>query len=162
VDELRLAAVPVAEGLQHGVDVPLHARAALDGEAGRLVEDEHLRILVKERGPEKAAAVGLRRGRRLRPHVARLERGHAHLLAGREPRGGLHATAVHPHLAGAQQLLQMAEAEARIVQLEPAVEPHPGLVALHLACLDAAHVRDLEIHRPSAKAAMLEATESAT
>ena len=38
------------------------------------------------------------------------DRRHAHLLAGLEPRIGLHAPGVDAHLAGAQQLLQMAVA----------------------------------------------------
>ena len=60
------------------------------------------------------------------------QRRHANLLSGREPRRGFDAPAVDAHLPGADELLQMAEAEARIMQLEPAVEPDAGLVGVDL------------------------------
>jgi hypothetical protein len=59
------------------------------------------------------------------------ERRHANGLALFQPGVGLHAPAVDAHLTGAQQLLQMAEAEPRIVRLEPAVEAHTRLAWFH-------------------------------
>ena len=53
--ELRLAPLPVGEGFQHGVDMARHARSALHGEAGRLVQHDHLRILVQDGGFEHLA-----------------------------------------------------------------------------------------------------------
>ena len=61
VDEARLLALLVAPGLEHVVDVARDARAALHREAGRLVEDEHLGVLVEQH---------LRRARRRRPGCA--------------------------------------------------------------------------------------------
>ena len=55
-----------------------------------------------------------------------------HLLAGLEPRIGVHTPGVDANLAGAQQLLQMTVGDIREVDAEPAVEAHAGLVARHL------------------------------
>ena len=63
---------------------------------------------------------------------------HAHLLAGLQPRVGLHALGVDPHLARAQQLLQVAVADVGEMHAEPAVEAQAGLVA-----------RDLRWSRPA-------------
>ena len=53
-----------------------------------------------------------------------------------QPRIGLHAPGVDAHLAGAQQLLQMAVGDVREMHAEPAVEPHAGLVARDLDGFD--------------------------
>ena len=68
------------------------------------------------------------------------KRRHAHHLAGLDARVGLGAAAIDPDLAGAQQLLQLAEAEARIMRLEPAVEPHARLAGFNRYLFDACHV----------------------
>ena len=60
-----------------------------------------------------------------------IERRHADHLAGLDAGVGLGAAAIDAHLAGAQQLLQMAEAQARKMRLEPAVEPHARLAGFH-------------------------------
>jgi len=54
---------------------------------------------------------------------------------------GPHAPRVDAHLAGTQQLLQMAMGDVGEMHPEPAVEPHARLVARHLDGLDrCAHV----------------------
>ena len=60
-------------------------------------------------------------------------------LAGLYAGVGLGAAAIDADLAGAQQLLQMTEAEARIMRLEPAVEPHARFAVLDLDLFDACH-----------------------
>jgi hypothetical protein len=51
----------------------------------------------------------------------------------------LGAAAVDAHLSGAQEFLQMAEAQPRIVAFEPAIEPHPRLASFHLYLFNACH-----------------------
>ncbi len=90
---------PVAEAVGHAgeqaVDVAAGAGAALHGDAERLVEHQHVLVLEQDDALDEVA-VGLgeaerrqqrRRGLRRLAH----DRRHAHLLAGLEPRIGLHA-----------------------------------------------------------------------
>jgi hypothetical protein len=51
----------------------------------------------------------------------------------------LDATTIDTHLTGAQKFLQRTEAETRIVDLEPAVEPHARLIGFHGDMFDACH-----------------------
>ncbi len=137
VHEPRLAAMPIGEGFKHLVDVARHAGAALHGKPVGLVEDDDVGVLVQDRRFERLAVADLAERRRLRrPCVADGERRNAHRLARGKPRRSVDPRAIDAHLAGADELLQMAEAEAGIVQLEPAVEPHPRLVALDRLCLN--------------------------
>ena len=56
----------------------------------------------------------------------------------------------------------MAEAEAREMQLEPAVEPHAGLVLVDRPGLDAAHATARTSAQPAASAAIERTTEPNT
>ena len=60
-------------------------------------------------------------------------------LAGLDAGVRLDAAAIDAHLAGAQQLLQMAEAQPRKMRLEPAIEPHARFAVLDLDLLYACH-----------------------
>src|SRR5690606_35431890 len=73
--------------------------------------------------------------------------GHPDHLPCSEARTGLHPGAVDAHLAGAQQLLQMAEAHLREVRGEPAVKAHAVLVASHDLLADAAHAGTIRASR---------------
>src|SRR5690349_3393906 len=150
MNETRLLALLVREGLQHGVDMPGEAGAALDRETGGLVEDEDLVVLVKEHGAKRFRIAQLARrlalcrrnapsGSRSRgpawPFTATRDRCSVHWRnANRLPRleacVGFDPAAVDPDLAGTQQLLEMAEGQVGIVRLEPTVEAHPGFVGL--------------------------------
>ncbi len=142
VHQSWLLTLPVAPRLEHRIDAPGDTGAALHGESGRLVEDEHLVVLV-EQHPGQQFAVALPahrlRGQRRATLAVHVERRNAHGLTRLKPRVGLGAAAIDPHLAGAQQLLQVAEAETRIVGLEPAVEPHAAFVLADLDLLYACH-----------------------
>ena len=93
------------------------ARAALHGEPGRLVEDEDLRVLVEQHLRQHVGVALVADGAvPVSWPVALLvdvERRDADHLAGLDARIGLDAAAIDADLAGAQQLLQMAEAQAR-------------------------------------------------
>ena len=129
--------------LEHAVDVPARPGAALDREAGRLVEHDQRVVLVQDAraqpfgigridrvGPARAGAAGRwsadSGGMRMR-------------LAGAEARIGLRAPAIHPHLAGAQQLLQPAMADLGEMTPEPAIEADLALVGADRPGLDLAH-----------------------
>ena len=64
---------------------------------------------------------------------------HADQLARRQALAGLDPLAVEPELAGAAQLLQLAEGQGRVVRLGPAVEPPALLVLPHLDVVDLIH-----------------------
>ena len=104
----------------------------------RLVEDEQLVVLVEDQ-PAQERRVGGVDLLRDTPHL-RLEGRDAHLLALAEARIGPRPSAIDPHLPGADELLQVPEGDLRIVQPEPAVEPHAVLVARDGALLGPAQL----------------------
>ena len=92
--------------------------------------------------------------------VAILHRRHPNGLAGAEALVGLAAPTIDAHLTRSDQLLQMPEAEAGEVVLEPAVEAHASLVLCHDDRLDArpagrsmGHAKALTKWRPATSAA---------
>src|SRR5690606_32023889 len=127
------------EGLEHAVDVAPRPGAALDGEAGRLVEDEERVVLVQDaraqpcrvRGVDALGCAALRSG----PRLVRRQGRDADLLAGTEARARLDAPAIDPDLAGTQQPLQSAVADLREVTAEPAIEADLALVGTDRAGL---------------------------
>ena len=74
-----------------------------------------------------------------RAGLACADRRHADRLPRLEPGVGLHPAAVDPHLPGAQQLLEMPEADIGIVGAEPAIEAHPRLVRADRDRLELCH-----------------------
>jgi hypothetical protein len=98
--------------------------AALHGDSRRLVQNEEVVVLVeRDRGEEGAVGLGERvLGLRRRGHVG--ERRNSDGLARSEPRARLGAAAIHPHLAGAQELLEPAMRQRGVMGPEPAIEPH--------------------------------------
>ena len=110
---------------------------------GRLVEHDHLGVLVQQHARQQLVVGGMaqvtagdRAGLRLGVDIHRRD---ADDLARLDARVGFDAAAVDADLAGAQQFLQRAEAEAGIMDLEPAIEPHAGLVGFHLLVFNARH-----------------------
>ncbi len=162
MDEPRLLPSSVAKRFQHAVDMTVDAGPALHGQTGRLVEDQNMPVLVEHIRLQHVAIVPVAhccRAQRLRlALVAGLQRRYAHRLAGGDTRRGLHPPAVDADLARPHQFLQMRKAEARIMQLEPAVEPHAGLVGVNLYRLHAAHISA----RPSARPARSPASDRTT
>ena len=137
VHEARLVALAVGEGIQHAIEMAAQARTALHGKAGGLVQHHHHAVLEQHHVLDGLAVVidelgGLRPGVLA---VVRLdfdaERRDAHALPGSKARGAFGALAVDAHLTGAQQLLQVAEAKAREMDLEPTVEAHASLIGGH-------------------------------
>ncbi len=93
------------------------------------------------------------------PTLSTAKRRDAHHLAGLDARIRLDAPAVDADLAGAQQFLEMAKAEARIVDLEPAVEAHARLAVIDLDLLYACHFSFARLsRRNSISRAFLRAT----
>ena len=125
----------VAQAFQHGVDRTRNAGTALDCETGRLVEDQHLLVLVQHHVAQNVCVMPV--PDRIGGHVTWLagrfsiQRRDAHHLPGLQPRSRLDPSAIHPHLSGAQQFLQLAEADAWKMHLEPAVEAHARLIRIH-------------------------------
>ena len=126
--------------VEHAVDVALRAGAALNGQPRRLVEGDHMIVAMDHQGLDLGSvAVGHRRpfprlGRRGRGDAGR----QAHLLARLDTVVALRPLAVDADLAGAQEFLQGAMAQRRVVALEPAVQPKPGIVVGDGAGLDLA------------------------
>ena len=121
----------------------IDAGAALDGDARRLVENDHLGVLMQQHARQEfviggmaQVAAGDRAGLRLGVDIHRRD---ADDLAWLDAGVGFDAAAIDANLAGAQQLLQGAEAKAGIMNLEPAIEPHAGLVGFHLLVFNARH-----------------------
>ena len=118
---------PLAPGGQQPVDVAVGLGAALHGEARRLVQRQHVVVLVEHQAAHERA-VAARRAPRAAPSWRRVgQRRHAHLRAGGQPRLGLGARAVDADLAAAGQLLDLDVAQVRPAPPEPAVEPHAVL-----------------------------------
>src|ERR1019366_39993 len=115
-------------GPEHAVEVARSAGAALHGEPHRLVEYQHVVVLKERDRPDEGAV--LLRLRRIVARFRRLElkRRNAHRLPGFEAELGLRALAVHPHLAFANDALDMAERQARKPPLEKAIDAHAGFV----------------------------------
>ena len=108
------------------------AGAALHREPHRLVEHQHVVVLVeRDRLEERAGllSASLRGVARLRR--IELERRDAHRLPGLQPVLRLGALAVHPQLAFADDALDMGERQPRKAGLEEAVDAHAGFVAGH-------------------------------
>ena len=78
-----------------------------------------------------------------------VERGDADQLAGLDPGVGLDPPAIDANLARSQKLLQMTEAEAGEMRLEPAVEPHARLAVQHLDLFNACHFRSIRRLEPA-------------
>src|SRR5690606_2094346 len=127
VHEAGFFALLVAPGFQHAIHVAVDARAALDGKAGGLIEDEDLIVLVDQHLGQHVA-IALRthgaHGRRRCALAIDTQRRHTDHLPRLDPAIGLHATAIDTHLTGAQKLLQLTEGKPRIMNLEPAIQAH--------------------------------------
>ena len=97
--------------------------------------DQHLRqdvgVALPAHGPRRDRTLAL---------LVDAERRHADHLAGLDARVRLGAAAVDAHLAGAQQFLQMAEAQPREMRLEPAVEPHARFARFNRYLFDTCHL----------------------
>jgi hypothetical protein len=127
--ESRFLALLARPGFEHLVDVPVEARAALDREAGRLVEHDHLGVLVqhharKQFGVRGVAQIPPRDRPRLHILGVDAERRNADRLPGLHARIGFRARAIDADLPGPQELLQRTEAQLWEMHLEPAVEAH--------------------------------------
>ncbi len=127
-----------AEAVQHSVDVMGRARTALDRKAVGLVQHHDVAILVEHHGLDGPAivvgrlcALDLGRGKLADP-----QRRDPNGLARSDACRGLGASTIEAHLAGAHDLVQMAEGEFGMSALEPAVEAHAILVLRHHQSLD--------------------------
>jgi hypothetical protein len=121
----------LAPGRQQLVDVVGGLGAALHGQAGGLVQRQDFLVLVQhQRLGEGDVALGQRL---LLVRIGRVgQRRHAHLRAGRQLGVGLHARAVDPHLAGAEQLVELDVVQVGPAALEPAVHANPVLARVHI------------------------------
>ena len=104
------------------------AGAALHRKPHRLVQHQHVVVLVERDRLDEGAVLLVAGGVVARLRRLDLERRDADRLALLQPVLGLRALAVHPHLAFADDALDVAERQARIARLEEAVEPHAVLV----------------------------------
>ena len=128
VHEHRAGAIAVGEQFQHAVDMALRSRAPLHGKAERLVEDEHILILIERHGAERLDVGGIGFFLSLRGFFRRAQRRHAHVLPGFEPRRDFDTLAVDAHFALAHDLVQVGLRQFGITTAEPAVDPHARLV----------------------------------
>ncbi|MCD6073094.1 MAG: hypothetical protein K0S42_3610 [Microvirga sp.] len=129
--ETRLLPVVASQGIEHPVHMPLSARATLDREPHRLVDDENVLVLIKrDRLQEVAVALILGRAPRDRALLVELQGRHPDLLAGRKPLVGLRPLAVDPQLALADDALDVSESQLREACDQEAVDAHVGLVGL--------------------------------
>src|SRR5262245_42657398 len=140
----RFYAFLVEPGLQHVIDMTANTRAALHCQTCRLVEDENLWVLIKEHLGKKVAVILAAHGARRQWAVAfpvDCERGDSDQLASFDAGVGLGPAAIDTYLARSQEFLKLDKTEARIVRLEPAVEPHAGFARFHSDLLHACHFR---------------------
>ena len=133
--ELRSLAEPVDHGRQHAVDVTVGARAALHRQPERLVQHEDVLVLEQDHAfDQRAVGVGdVRVGAQASVFVHSLWRiardlRHANGIVHGDAGIRLDAAAVDADLPRPQQLLQIAIADVREMDLEPAVEPEIGLL----------------------------------
>ncbi len=114
VHQARALAVGVAQHVEHAVEMARGAGAALHREPHRLVEHQHVGVLVQRDRFEEGA--GLRRrlalGRQ-RPRLVEPQRRDAHRLPGLQPVLRLRALAVHAQLAFADDALDVGERQSR-------------------------------------------------
>ena len=118
----------VGHVFEHAVDMFLGAGAALHREAKRLVEHEHVLVLVDDHFFDEIAVALRDAERRLQTDAGffRLayNGGYADFHAHFQAVVGLRAFGIDPHLPRTQQLLQIAVTDFGEVHAEPAVEPH--------------------------------------
>ena len=126
--ETRTLPVGAAQGAEHPVDVTRRAGAALHGKTHRLVEHHDVGVLEEHDRFQKGAI--LLRGRRIvaRRRRFNFQRRNAHGLPGFEASLRLRALAIHPHLAFANDALDVAERQARKSRLEKAIDAHAGFI----------------------------------
>ncbi len=132
VDEHRPRPVLARERLQHAVDVPLRSRAALHREPVRLVEHDDVAVLVEGHRPDRPGVLGARGLARGRGYGRQPQRGHAHRLADFEAGRDFGALSVNPHLALADDLVEVRLRQVGKAATKPTVEAHPGLVLADL------------------------------
>ena len=115
------------------------ARAALNREAERLVEDHHVRILVEDqRTQELGVPIDLGGATRPLGRLVELERRHPHARTRLQPVVRLGALAIDPQLALAHDALHAGKGKLRKARSQKAVDAHPGLVGVHGQRLHAA------------------------
>src|SRR5947207_2780780 len=95
----------------------------------RKVEMRPCRGFVQHDRLEEIAGLFVLRRERRAFRLVELQRRNADLLAGFEPVLRVGAFAVHPHLAFANDALDVAEREPGKARLEEPIEPHVGFVA---------------------------------
>ena len=140
--EPGLLALRAGPGVQHLVNMPRDAGAALHRKAGWFVEHNHLVVLMQHHALQKLVVAGMLEilaGNRAGLLGIDVERRYAHRLSRLNAGIRFHPAAIDTHLAGTQQLLERPECEAGIMDLEPAVEAHARFVRLNADVLDACH-----------------------
>ena len=137
VHQPRPLAVRVAQDFQHAVEVARGAGAALHRKPHRLVEHQDVGVFVeRDRFQEFARLLIGCVARRARLRLVEPQRRNAHGLAGLEPALRLGALAVDPHLAFADDALDMGKAQSRKPRFEEAVDAHAGFVGRDGGVLD--------------------------
>ena len=132
----RALALLVPQTVQHAVDMLDHAGAALHRKPDRLVEHQHVGVLVERNRLEECARLRIlfrtRRWFCLEP-----QRRDAHRLPGAQAILAVDALTVDAQLAFADDALDVGERETRKLRLQEPVDPHAGLVRRDRHCLDA-------------------------
>ena len=126
--------------IEHAVDMPLGARAALHGEARRLVEDDDVFVLVDHQRLD-LGGIAIGDGGdfpRLRWRRRRDAGRQADLLPRLDPVLSLDPPPIDTDLPRAQQFLQGSVGQSGEMTLEPAIQPQAGLVVGDGAVLDLA------------------------
>ncbi len=153
----RPLALLVAQRLEHAVDMPLGARAALHRQAEGLVQHHQVAVLEQDHGADRLGVARIGRSAVRRRRAGFAERRHAHALAGLEPGRNLGPLARDPHFALADDLVEMRLRDFRESPAEPTVEAHARLVLADRVGGDAARARHVRLrinarpaHSPSA------------
>src|SRR6516165_6908845 len=134
--EPRALPARVPHYLEHAVDMPRGAGAALHRKAHRFVEHQHISVLVKrDRFEEFQRLVSRAENARRRRNSQRRD---AHGLSRFKPVIGIDASAVDAHLALADGALNAGEAQVRNAGLQKAVDAHAGFIFGHVDVLNAA------------------------
>ena len=114
--------------------------AALHGQSRRLVQRQHVPVLVNHEALHETDIILCDRSGCLagnRP--LHLQRRHAHTLTFLQPQVRLCPPPIDTYLARPQKLLELAVFQIRVTRPEPAIEPHARFIRTHINGLDSAH-----------------------
>ena len=131
----------LAPGAQQSVNVVHRLCATLDGEAGRLVERQHLVVLVEDQGADERCVAGGERGLLVARLLGVRKGRHPHHCASGELGVRFDPAAIDADLARARHLLDLDMVQVRPAPLEPAIQPRAVLAGADIEGANFLHAK---------------------